>query len=1104
MRNVAEWLDRLGLGRYAEVFSQNDIDGDVLPQLTDADLRELGLSLGHRRKLLTAIEQSKLEHAYVNAAASQHGPGIAADEGLPPRETLAERRQVTVLFADLSGFTQLTRELDAEQTHALLNTFFEAVDPVIEDYGGTIDKHVGDAAMGVFGAPIAHTNDPERAVRAAIGIHEAVRRIEPPFSAHIGIASGQVIASGTGSAAYQEYTVTGESVNLASRLTDLAKADETLISEGVRLALEDRLDLEGLGQTQLDGLTSPVAIWRLKGLKLQASATSRCFVGRVAEIRQFEGIVASCLETRLGQTIYVRGEPGIGKTRLVGEFRRIAETNNFETHAGLALDFGAGRGQDPIRTIVRSLLRVRPGGTQSDRASAAKAVHEQGQLEPNREVFLNDLLDLPQTAKHQALYDAMENATRNLGKQKVVCDLVQRASARQPLLLIAEDIHWASKVTLAHLASLARTAVDCRAILLMTSRAEGDPIDQAWRGATGSVPLFTLDLGPLRDAEAFEFAESFSEVASGLARTCVSRAKGNPLFLEQLLRGADESGEDVVPGSIQSIVLARLDRLEPRDKAAIQAASVIGQKFTVNDLRQLIDDPHYDCTNLATSSLIQPDGTDFLFANALVRDSVYGSLLNSQRAELHRRAAEWFDERDPILHADHLLQAGDKGAARACLKAARQHAAEYRYESALDAAQRGFAVATDKPTQFAIGCLQGDMLRELGHSQSSIETFERVLGVSDEPADRCRAWLGIGAGMRVVDRYHDADAILRTAEDLALEHGLSLELAKIHHLRGNIQFPLGNFDACLEQHEAALRYARQSGSRELEAAALGGLGDAYFVGGQMLTAFDSFEQCIAISRQEGLTRIEIANLHMLGETRAYKNEMRQALDDCSVAAEQAADIGHYRAELATRCVMAYLLHDMGRDTDAEVQSDLSLTIARRLGSRRFEALANIYKAQVLATTGHIPEAIDLLGEAIAIGRFTGITYSGPWALGALALIAEDTETRSQALHDGEQLLLQDCVSHNYLWFYRFAIEASLQSSNWDEAERFAKALDAYTSRERLPWSDFFIDRARALSAIGRGQREESTIREIMRLRDKATEIGFATALPALNAALDIH
>ncbi|MCH9013952.1 MAG: AAA family ATPase, partial [Proteobacteria bacterium] len=589
-RDIGEWLEGLGLGRYTEAFTDNEIDLHALPHITEADLKDIGVALGARRKLLAAIValtngEAETEAASVSSAsATQTVPALSG-----------EQRQVTVLFADLAGFTQISDELGAEATHALLNRYFETVDAIVEGYGGSIDKHMGDNVMAVFGAPVAHSDDPERALRAALDIHRTMAELTTEFGrdlwAHIGIASGQVVASGTGSDAYREYTVTGSSVNLASRLQDKAEPGETLISQTVQRAVTDVVESAPMGAIEVKGFAEPVPAWRLEGLRGDlAAARHSPFVGRRAERRQFGALIQECLETGNGQTILARGEAGIGKTRLVEEFAALAEASGFACHKGLVLDFGVGKGQDAIRSVVRSLLGLARGGDKTQRQAAVDKAIGDGLIITDRRVFLNDLLDLAQPVADSALYDAMNNAVRNEGKRAVVADLLRAASASGPILVIIEDVHWAGSLMLDHLAAMARTAADCPALIVITSRIEGDPLDQAWRAATGGCPLMTIDLVPLRRDEALILAGAFVDAISQFAQDCIERAGGNPLFLEQLLRNADERGTEEIPASIQSLVLARMDRLSHSDKQALQAASVLGQRFTLDVLRRLLDD----------------------------------------------------------------------------------------------------------------------------------------------------------------------------------------------------------------------------------------------------------------------------------------------------------------------------------------------------------------------------------------------------------------------------------------------------------------------------------------------------------------------------------
>jgi class 3 adenylate cyclase len=448
-------------------------------------------------------------------ATTPSGPDLRS-RAIDALSAVGDRRQVTVLFADLSGFTRLSSVLDPEETHHLLNSYFELIDDIVVNYGGTIDKHIGDCVMAVFGAPTAHTDDPERAVRAALDIHSAIQRLSDKvgrsLKVHLGLASGQVVASKTGSRERQEYTVTGDSVNLASRLTAMAGPGETFVSNAVYGSLLDRFEGEGVGAISVKGFEKPVLVWRVRGLRSSDSQRiHRRLVGRHGEMAQFNGVIAGCREAGTGLALYVRGEAGIGKTRLVEEFQRIAASKHFACHVGRVLDFGVGKGQDAIRAIVRSCLGCSGQGEKAARTAAERLLSED-LLKPDQLVYLNDLLDLPQPTELRALYDAMDNSARNVGKRKTVAQLLRGLSVRRPQMITIEDLHWADAITLAHAAELTGLTAFCPFVLVMTSRTEGDQLDLVWRSRTRAVPLITIDLGPLREQDALALAGEFSEV----------------------------------------------------------------------------------------------------------------------------------------------------------------------------------------------------------------------------------------------------------------------------------------------------------------------------------------------------------------------------------------------------------------------------------------------------------------------------------------------------------------------------------------------------------------------------------------------------------------
>jgi len=1017
-----------------------------------------------------------------------------------------ELRHVTILFVDIAGYTRLSRERDPEEIHHLLSRFFESADGIVQSYGGRVDKHIGDAVMGVFGAPVAHGNDPERAVRAAVDIHESMDDLSSEMGidlrVHIGIASGQVVASGLGSTAHQEYTVTGDSVNLAARLVELANENETLISDSVHFAIQKFVDAEHIGDVTVKGLSDPVEAWRLISIAdTHSKAEKRSIVGRKAELRQFRGILETCSETGTGHVFYVRGEAGIGKTRLVEEFTSMADSQGFECHTGLVLDFGVGKGQDVIRLIVRSLLELNAGSDKTERAQGVQSVLSNGLLDANQMVFLNDLLDVPQDSRLRAMYDAMDNETRNTGRQDAVAVLMRGKSITRPLLVVVEDLHWADRVTLVYLARLCDNSSTCPIILIMTSRLEGDPLDQMRRYAAGRITLTAIDLGPLREDESFELASEFFDATNRFAQDCVQRAEGNPLFLEQLLLSTKANNSEEIPGSVQSIVLARIDHLSLSDKQSLQASSVLGQRFSLDVLRFLIDNDEYDPEDLVTHYLIRPMEADYIFAHALVWESVYSSLLRAYRTDLHERAATWFSKRDPILYAEHLERADNPAAANAYFEAARSQMELFHFERTLRLIDRGMAVASQKEDTYNLLMLKGECLREMGRPADSIVVYQLALDGAVTDIDRCRAWIGLAAGMRVTDNFDEALSVLADAEDVARNSKLPLELSQIHYYRGNLYFPLGNIKGCVEQHGLALEFAQRAQSPECEVRALSGLGDAYYSHGQMITSLKYFRRCIELCGSHGFGRIEVDNLYMVAWNRLYLNEVRESLEDVVEAIQAAVQVGQKRAEMCARMSAARTLCEMVDLDAAETHIARGLELVDHLGANRFKAFLKIFLARVrYLRDGFQPATGDLMRQALEISRTTGIGFIGPWVLSTLALVIDEEKSSIAALDEGEQILNSGCVGHNYFDFYRNAMEVAWRHGNWSLIERYADALEAFIRPEPLPWAQHYISWGRALAAHGRTPTAE-TIKELNLVKAAAKRLHLMAGLPTLEKAL---
>jgi class 3 adenylate cyclase/tetratricopeptide (TPR) repeat protein len=1015
-----------------------------------------------------------------------------------------ERRHATLLFADICGYTALCASMDAEHVQALLGRFYGLTDARIVAYGGHVIDHAGDGVVAVFGAPVAYGNDGERAVRAALELHREVAQLRDAsgdaLRLHIGIASGEVVAAVIAGGAHPKYAVTGDPVNLAARLDALAQAGQTLISDALYATVSHLADAEDLGELAIKGFAKPLRVWAVRGLR-PSEAVRGAFVGRYNEMRQLGGALHAVLESRAGAAICVRGEPGIGKTRLMEELRSRAAALGYACHTGHVLDFGVRKGQDAIPTILAGLLQVTAPDDESARRSAVERGLSENLIGPDHAVFINDLLDLAQPPELQATFEAMDNATRTQRAGEAVAAVLKRAAVEQPRLVIVEDVHWASASMLRHLAQLTVAAIDIPVVLVMTSRVEGDPLDKAWRASTHGSPLMTIDLGPLRPEEARLLAGGFIEASNRFAASCVERAEGNPLFLEQLLRNVQESETAGIPPTIQSLVLARMDRLETRDKQALQAASIVGKRFGIAALRSLIDDPDYACDALVACDLLRPAASDYLFAHALIQEGVYSSLLHSKKRELHRKAADWFGEQEPILRAKHLDRAGDPEAAQAYLSAATDQVGRSRFDVALQLAERGAQLASSAPLRSALTLLRGDVLRELGRSHESIAAFQEAVQMAEDAVQRCRAWMGVAAGNRVTGDFAAAMEALSEAAPIAQRLGLVAESSRISHTRGNLYFAQGKVSECHDEHQAALAFAREVGDPECEAHALSGLGDVLYAQGRMLTALRYFSRCVELCGQAGFIRVEVPNRIMVGHCLLYDNELDRAISETQAACDAANKIGLVHSEILAQVSLGFFLGMAGRNDEAERAGVRCLSLARAANARRYESEALYILATLRIAQGKSDVAREQLAESLELARGTGIGFLGGAILGAIAYAAADPAERRRALEQGEALLCQPCVSHCHLWFYWHAIEATLEAGEWGAAARYADALEDYVRGEPLPWARLLAARGRALAAAGGCGPSGQVLSELSRLREQASLARLGWALPAIDAAI---
>jgi class 3 adenylate cyclase/tetratricopeptide (TPR) repeat protein len=1079
--DVSAWLTTLGFAQYADGFAANDIDAATLRALTAEDLRELGVqSLGHRKRLLAAI-----------AALDQAAPAAAP--------LLDERRLAAVLFVDLAGFTRLSAAADAEEVHALLERFFTRADGIIGSFGGAIDKHIGDCTMAVFGAPVAHGDDLERAVRAALAVREAMgplsRELGRDLAIHAGIAMGTVVAAGTGSDIHRTYTVTGDAVNLASRLTDLADDGEILLSDEAVRILGHAVQVEDAGAHAIAGFEHMLQVWRVLGLPAQAAGGAP-FVGRNAELQQLVELAQSCRTRDSGAIAYLRGEAGIGKSRLATELGdRIAADGFAVLRAGF-LDFGGGELRDGIRTLAARLAGIDPGADEGARAAAADRITAAPGFPQDHAQHVFALLAAPLPERLAARLAAMDDAARRSGARAALAALVGQA-VRRPMLLVVEDLHWADPAALDLLAGAANALNAAPGLLVLTARAEADPLDHAWRARLGALPLVTIDLGPLPAQETERLATLLvgGDAAAGAA--CAARANGHPLFLEQLARHAGDIVASALPGSIHNLVLARLDRLASADRRVVQAAACLGQRFDLAELRFLIDDAQYQPNALVAALLLRPEGEGYAFHHALIRDGAYASLLAARKRELHARAASWYAERDPALHAEHLDRAGDRSAARAYRRAAEVEAARFRYDRAASLAQRGLARTDDPAERFALCCLDGEMLRELGQAGASIAAYEDAQRNAPDDQARCRALIGAAAAMRIADRIAEALSALEQAEAIATRLGLTEEQARIHHLRGNLFFPLGRVSDCAAEHQSALGCADRVGSAELAAQAFSGLGDAAYAQGRVLASNGYFREAVKLAERHGLVRIEVANRNMMAVTQALTGPVDGVLADAEAAIAAAMSVGHHRAAIVAHHAAFFALFLTGQFAGAQAHAEQADAITMRIGATRFHSENLSFLASAVRLAGDRARALELAREAWDSAEKTGPSYFGPAVLGELLRSATDPAERELAVQRAEALLAKGGLAHNHWLFRSDAIEAALEDRRWDEADRHAQAFAQAFAVEVVPSVAFLVRRAHLLAAHGRGAADHGACAQAA---EEGRRLGYLIYVPALEAA----
>jgi class 3 adenylate cyclase/tetratricopeptide (TPR) repeat protein len=677
MSDLREWLRANNLEQYAAAFEANDIDLDILAELDDSDLEQLGLSLGNRRRLLKAISTRNATPAPVSAdQAPQSDKSSAAPES---GSGDAERRQVTVMFIDMVGSTALSAKLDPELLGGVIRRYQDAVAGVIGRYGGFVAKFMGDGVLAYFGFPRAFEDAAERAVRSAIGILSDVGALEMPggarVQARIGIATGLVVVGeiiGTGMA--QERTIVGETPNLAARLQALAGTDCILVSESTQKLLGGLFQLTHTGDHELKGFARPVPAWQVCG---EASVESRFaairagglpLIGRAHEM----GLMRErwhLARQGEGQIVTVVGEAGIGKSRTI---EALQQELAGEAHARINLQCSPYHSDSALYPVIQyltraaSLIAADPAEMRTEKLRAWLTARQIAN--PAALPLLAELLSIPLTETAPMV---LPPAQRKATMLALMVEILTQASNSDPALVLLEDAHWIDATTLEMVARLVDSISRARLLIVVSARPD---FTAPWL-ARPHAALITL--GRLGRGECMQVVASVA-AAHGLAAdtiaAIVAKTDGVPLFIEELTRSVMESagGDSAVPATLKDSLMARLDRLGGAREIA-QIAAVIGRQFTFALLEAVAGKSSGELegllAKLVAAGIVFPEERglerSFNFKHALVRDSAYESLLLMRRREWHGRVAQTLEQffgdvaaNEPDLLAYHFGEAG--------------------------------------------------------------------------------------------------------------------------------------------------------------------------------------------------------------------------------------------------------------------------------------------------------------------------------------------------------------------------------------------------------------------------------------------------------------
>ena len=662
--------------------AENDISFSVLPDLTDQDLKEIGVSLGHRRQLLRAIAELKGGETVAPKPANESISPVAPAE-------IAERRQVTVMFSDLVGSTVLSGRMDPEDLREVISAYQKCVAETVQRFGGFVAKYMGDGVLIYFGYPQAHEDDAERAVRAGLELVDAVSALKThaPLQARVGVATGLLVVGDLiGSGEAQERGIVGETPNLAAGLQGVAEPNAVVIAESTRKLVGNLFELQDLGAQDLKGIAGSVCAWAAQRPSSFESRFEALHGSGVTELvgreEELEILLRrwSKAKSGQGQVVLLSGEPGIGKSRLTAALlERIAT----EPHTRLRHFCSPQHTDSALYPIISQMERA--AGFAHDDTVKAKldkldALLAQSSTSHQDAGLFAEMLSLPNDGRYLSL-ELIPQQRRQKTLEALTAQ-VEALSHSNPVLMIFEDVHWIDPTSLEALGRTVDRLRTLGVLLLLTYRPEFEP------PGVGRPYVTTLNLNRLGEREIaaiIDRVKGNKALPESIIQDIIERTDGIPLFVEEMTKavleaeGAAESAVATipspsigVPSSLQVSLMARLDRLGPAKEVA-QIGAGIGREFSHALLAAVVRKAEAELQSaldrLVAAGLLfrqgVPPQATYLFKHALVQDAAYGTLLREPRRSLHARIADSLEsefaeiaERQPELLARHCTEAG--------------------------------------------------------------------------------------------------------------------------------------------------------------------------------------------------------------------------------------------------------------------------------------------------------------------------------------------------------------------------------------------------------------------------------------------------------------